>query len=293
MKLTSGPGVFIRTHIFRDGPLLRATTYIVKDGQPHVLNFAVNLQTIEKRIAAYHRQLQSKDGLVVGFGWGSLSPKKMFRGITRAAKKIGRGKLLKTIAKGTKSILKSKTFGAVVALTAVAIPAVGVPALAAYAAANAALSATEKGVAAAKAIPGFKEMTTTQKRKHIDALPELKKVFAQALKSQKFFKNIRAFSRYGQDPQQKEAAKKLSHIVTIVAKHRDHLRQISTRFHKEAEKGMKGLVINNAGQLLKGNFIKSGLHKGVMPVILLANKNLHSGNYVKIGCNGCMGTCRG
>jgi hypothetical protein len=55
-----GQGVWVKTHFYRDGHMLRATTYCVVAGNPEILNFAVDLRVVERAIAQYHRKLHKR-----------------------------------------------------------------------------------------------------------------------------------------------------------------------------------------------------------------------------------------
>lgn len=95
------------------------------------------------------------DVVAVGF-FGKLIKK-----IGKAAKKIGRGKIFKTIGKGLKGVAKYAKKGLnlpgikqAVTLAAAAYPPLGVPAMAAFHGANAALAAAEKGPAQARQFAG-------------------------------------------------------------------------------------------------------------------------------------------
>ncbi|MGB1274722.1 MAG: hypothetical protein ACPG77_03140 [Nannocystaceae bacterium] len=150
-------GIWTRTHFQQKGHYLCATTYLVAAGRPKVFQFRVDLRPLEKLAARVHRQLHDKAAersAVSGeplIGW---SLKKMWKGVKKTAKKIGRSKLIRSVKKATratvrvtKSVIKSKVTGALgVVLTAFPpTAAVGVGLTSAYLAANAAVKAIESG----------------------------------------------------------------------------------------------------------------------------------------------------
>lgn len=152
-------GVWVKTHFHQQGPFLCATVYSVAAGEPKIVELRVDLRPIARALVRAHGALHATDlaaaalrgdgGAVVGWSLG-----KMWRGAKKAAKKIGRNKLVKgvvgvtkTIAKGAKAVVKSKVTGLVAAgLAAFPLTApIGVAALGAYAAANTALAGVEAG----------------------------------------------------------------------------------------------------------------------------------------------------
>lgn len=150
-------GIWVKTHLWREGPRLRAKAYIVAGGQVEVLDASVDLRPIAQRIALYHEALHKSGHTDVGgclriggeciggcvgndcIGWDPL------KAIGRAATKLGKSKLLKGISRGVKSVIKSKVVGSLAVGASVVFPPVGAPALAAYTAANATLAAYENG----------------------------------------------------------------------------------------------------------------------------------------------------
>lgn len=125
-----------KTKITDEGNLLHARTYLVSGGEPTVMNLTVDLEPI--------RQAMQDRAQVAGFfgdAWDTLES---------GVKKVGRNKLVKKVARGTKAVVRSKITGAVAAGAAYAYPPVGAPALAAYATANIVLDDIERGEKAAK-----------------------------------------------------------------------------------------------------------------------------------------------
>ena len=183
-------GVWVKTRFYQDGPFLCATVYSVTAGEPKIVELRVDTRPIARALIRAHSALHAKDtalaslrgsnGATVGWSLG-----KMWKGVKKAAKKIGRNKLVKgvvgvtkTIGKAATKVVKSKVTGLVAAgLAAFPLTApIGVAALGAYAAANAALNGVEagrkvvktaqtagriinQGVRAAKAVAGTNQRT--------------------------------------------------------------------------------------------------------------------------------------
>lgn len=164
-KLTENTGVWVKTRFYRDGHFLCATVYSVAAGEPKVIELRVDLRPIARAVLRAHTALHAKDlakasirskssGATVGWGLGSL-----WKSAKKAAKAIGRNKLVKgvigvtkTIAKTAKTVIKSKVTGLIAAgLAAFPLTApIGVAALGAYAAANAAVAGVENGAKVVK-----------------------------------------------------------------------------------------------------------------------------------------------
>lgn len=137
-------GMWLKTHIRREGNLLKATVYVCVAGSPEVMNFEVDLRPIAKAVVNLHKRLHERavrqgkaDATISGFP-GSLI-KKIGKGVSSVAK----GKLVKAIGSGIKSVVKSKITGAITGGLAVVFPPVGIPAAAAYATANQVINAVD------------------------------------------------------------------------------------------------------------------------------------------------------
>lgn len=150
--LGDAPGVWIKTRFWREGPYLKATVYAVAAGEPKIIELSVDLRPIVRAVLRAHAEVHAKEQLrSPHVGW-SLG--KLWKGAKKAAKAIGRSKLVKgvvavtkTVAKGAKAVVKSKAFGAILT-AASAFPLTApfaAPALGAYAAANTAIGAIDKG----------------------------------------------------------------------------------------------------------------------------------------------------
>ena len=144
---TAARGVWVRTHFYQKGPILHSVTYMVAAGQPEVFRFSLDLRPIMKRLKRVHTRWHKEDAPKVGWFPANI--------VKKVARAIGKSKIVKSIAKAGKAIVRSKITGGILAATAVAFPAVGAPALAAYAGANKALDMIEQGNKAAKAVKKF------------------------------------------------------------------------------------------------------------------------------------------
>lgn len=142
-------GVWVKTRFWQEGAWLKATVYSVAAGEPKVFELAVDLRPIAKAMLELHRKAHERAsarasvrGTRVGWSLGS-----MWKKAKSAAKAIGRSKLVKGVVKVTKSVVKSKFVGGLLAVASV-VPitaAFAAPALGAYAAAHAAVKAVDKG----------------------------------------------------------------------------------------------------------------------------------------------------
>ena len=150
-------GVWVKTRVYREGHFLCATVYSVAAGEPKIVELRVDMRPIAREVMKAHLALHGgqlariagRSEALIGWGLGSL-----WKGAKKAAKAIGRNKLVKgvvkvskAVAKGAKAVVKSKALGVV--LTAASVFPItapfAAPALGAYAAANAALAGVEAG----------------------------------------------------------------------------------------------------------------------------------------------------
>lgn len=149
-----GPRNFwMKTHIFQQGHKLVAINYIAAAGSPEIFRVSVDLRPIARAVKLYHEELHRR-AKVQGCVGCEEKIAGFFSSIGNVIKKVGRSKLLKQVSRTAKAVVKSKITGAIVLGTAAVFPPVGGPAVAAYAAANAALAAVEKGNALRKTITG-------------------------------------------------------------------------------------------------------------------------------------------
>lgn len=168
--LSETAGVWVKTRFYRDGNFLCATVYSVAAGEPKIVELRVDVRPIARAVMRAHLELHQKSADKASLrgkplvGW-SLG--KMWKGVKKTAKAIGRTKLVKgvvavtkTVAKAAKTVAKSKAFGAVLGVAAVfpLTAPFAAPALGAYAAANAAVKGVEVG---AKVLETAKSVAST------------------------------------------------------------------------------------------------------------------------------------
>ena len=151
-QLGQAAGVWMKTRFYREGHHLCATVYSVAAGEPQVATVRVDLRPILRAVVKLHTELHAKEAVRnPSVGW---SLKSMWKSAKKAASAIGKSKLVKGVAKvakgvykGVKAVAKSKITGAL--LTAASVfpltAPFAAPALGAYAAANASITAIDKG----------------------------------------------------------------------------------------------------------------------------------------------------
>lgn len=132
MPIEKAVHIWAKTRIAQEGSHLVARTYLAADGNPTLLTTRVNLRAIEKA-------LKNRDHVgLFGINFKKVARSKLLRKVSRNVKRVAR-----TTHKYSKAVVRSPITGAVLAGTAVVFPPAGGPALAAYAAANAYLTAAE------------------------------------------------------------------------------------------------------------------------------------------------------
>lgn len=257
--MLSPNGFWIKTHIYQEGQMLRAKSYLVVAGEPHVFEVAVNLELIEKALRAYHARLHAEskisgvDDLGPCVGCGEVPLISGFLGnISKAVKKVGKSKIVKAVASTAKkitqtkvvktamkvakpvlktgrAILRSKVTAGVMASVAVAFPPVGVPAAAAYAGANAALAVIEKGNAIRKAALATLNKAKALGKKPVISAP-VKAQISTALKAEALAKTqiakLAVAAKTASDPKKQTEAKKLLAVVSVAAKNRAAVKAI-------------------------------------------------------------------
>lgn len=158
--LTDSAGIWLKTRMYRKGHMLHAVTYVVAAGQPRVFELSLDLRPIARAAMRLHAEHEKRLAAVSGEPLiGASFWKKFTRKVKRTVKRAGRSKMLrkvgrlgKSIARGTKAIVKSKITGAIGAVLTVFPPtaAAGAALTAGYVAANAAVKAIESGTKVAK-----------------------------------------------------------------------------------------------------------------------------------------------
>ena len=134
VKIRVAPsGASLRGRYWREGHRLKATVHVqAGGGAPKTITAEVDLRPIARALKRWHAR---KRGVHIS-GW----PGNFFK----AVKKIGKSKLLGKVTNAVRDVVRSKLTAAAVSGAAVVFPPVGVPAAAAYATANAAISAIEQ-----------------------------------------------------------------------------------------------------------------------------------------------------
>ena len=314
-KIVSPRDVWMRTHVFQEGHMLHAVTYLVAAQNPEVFRVSVDLRPIAAAVVAYHRKLEqdyhatsSGDCIgcdeaeraeiegCVGCGGDPLVGG-FFGSIGKVIKSVGKSKLLNKVAKVGKAVIKSKVTGAALIGLTTVFPPVGAPALGAYVAANAALAAVDKAnslkrgiqraVQTAKVLPTAPQAVALQKIKvNVKAQAKIKKIGERARAAKKFIATQRAVATYSPDPVKKAEAKKAVHILSVVAQHREKLKNAGK---KSPKKGTTGLVVDGRGRIVRGRFVKEEAKKGAeLQIMLAARGKVLPGYFRKIGgCVGC------
>jgi len=338
----SPEGFWMKSHFYREGNLLHVVTYSCIAGNPEVFRMSVDLRTIVKGVVRAHNMMSKQkvsgedvhsalmgydDALVGGFFDSVTKP---FSSVAKSAanmvNKVGKSKLISQVGSAVKSVVKSKITGGIIAATAVAFPAVGVPALAAYAAANATLSAIEQAKGAvdtAKKIVNKATSPATAKKLKGELnkwagstissaiankvrIPSGMNPLAQAMKiakdradhAKKVLKVIASKSKTGD-----VEASKMARIVTLAHNNRKSLSSIrkSTAANMPKLKGkapvssnlngFPALLVSKSGRIIPGRYVeKSG---GDKSVILRGGKVLR-GNFAAVsGVHDYIGGCFG
>jgi len=316
-KMVTPRDVWLRTHVYQEGPYLCAKTFMVAAQNPEVFEVRIDLRPIAQAVIAYHKKLHAESsvsgdcvgcdeeeraeiegcvgceeryirGPVVGGFFGSIA---------KVIKSVGKSKLINKVASMGKTVIKSKITGAVLTGTAVVFPPVGVPALGAYVAANAALAVVDKASSlkrgVEKAIRDKHAGKLTVKAKALAQLSTtaagkaaVAKTMKQAQTAKKFIRNVAAMARYSPNPQKQAEARKALTVLQTVAEHRRKLKDIA---RKTPKKGTTGLVVDARGRIMRGRFLREQAHKDAgLQIMLAAKGKVVPGYFRKVGgCIGC------
>jgi hypothetical protein len=107
-----GSGVWVKTHFYREGHMLHATTYCVAAGEPEIIKLSVDMRPIARAVKKYHDKLHEAArhnpdphaAAQVGSFWSSIT--KPFRGIGHAVAAIAKSKLVHMVAGAVSGIVK-------------------------------------------------------------------------------------------------------------------------------------------------------------------------------------------
>lgn len=296
----SGRGYWVKTHFFREGDFLCATTYLVANGEPEILHFKVDLKRALALVVRYHQQLHgslpaSDDYHVsgcVGCDIFNTHVGGIFGSIYNAAKKVATSSIVKKVTGGVRSVIRSKALGAAVAATAVVFPPVGVPAVAGYAAANAAIIAIEKGGAVAKEVKGLLKKAKAKPALKKSILAKVKspaviKALKDASTAKKVVKGVQQAAAAHTDPRKRADAQATLKVLELTAKNRAKLKEIAAK----SPSSVTGLVVDNKGQVMHGKFVEAHQANGAIPHLFLAAKGQTTRGYFQkvSGCIGCGG----
>lgn len=271
----------VKISFSREGHLLHGKGFLVHNGTVELLNATVDLRPLYE-IAKRRQQVSG-----------------IFGDIGKWVNKVGKSKIIRSISKGAKSVLKSKVVGGIVGAAAIVFPPVGLPAAAAYGAANIALSALEQGANAGsvakgalsivdKATGGKNSATIATINKGISlaekargpgsmsSVPsgaQVKDALVKKAQAKAFLTRVSVASKTP-GPNQAEA-KKFVKVISLVHRNRQNLKAIS------ASKGKLG-KLRNAPKVV----VHRGKNDGLMKVYrTLLQTTKISG--CKIGCEFC------
>lgn len=220
-------------------------------------------------------------------------PRASIKSLAKTVKSVAKSKLVKQIASTAKKVIKSKVTAGIISTMAVVYPPVGIPAAAAYAAANMALAAVERGNAIRKSAVGM-----LQQAKKTGIKPFIsdttKKLLATAVSQDKTARAkidaIIQTAKFSEDPRKKLEAAKMVKVFEVVAKNRVKVRAIPTAAKKAAGKNrVKGMVVNERGGIAFGTFDENPLGRGAA-LLYRPGKSI-PGSFTKIG--GCIGCSMG
>jgi hypothetical protein len=238
MKLTPlGHSVRVRT--WSQGAHVRGCAHLqLAGGAPVVLQFAVDLRPIAHAIA-------NRVGCSVGSTYnGSVRVSGFPGNVWRAAKKIGKSKLIKKLRRAIKKTLKSKYVKYTVYAAAVVYPPVGIPAVAAYTAANATLDQIETGEKVASA--AVHAVRSGSRETVVQHAPEIRATQDQRNRARAGIRQIAARARAG-DPQAKAAAR----IFAIVYESRQKMQRAAAAI----DRSIPGILVTHGGKILPGRYL--------------------------------------
>lgn len=312
--MVSPNGFWIKTHFYRDGDMLKARSFMVVAGDPVVFEVGVNLRVLEAALVKYHNRLESQyhnrptdekhlvSGCMdcddeIGSVWSSIkgAAKGAVKGVKKSVTAIAKSKVVKAVAKTAKSIVKSKVVGTMSAGLAVAFPPVGLPAAAAYASANAAMAAIDRGNALRKAAVATvsKAKATGKPVKLPNATKTaLAKAIALEKKARATIQKVANTAQYSTDPNKKAQAQRTMGVLSIAAKARAATKAIPAKAAKTSTTAraiaakptavVTGLVVTERGLIVKGKFneVSAGKIRGQ----LYRRGRSLPGQFNKIGC---------
>ncbi|MFZ5895550.1 MAG: hypothetical protein ACOY0T_31120 [Myxococcota bacterium] len=254
--------VSVRGRYWREGRYLKATVHIQAAGAaPQTVTVQVDLRRIGQALKRWHKRLHGSSTPRVG-GWpGSF---------LKSVKKIGKSELLSKVANAVKTVAKSKLTGAALGATAVIFPPVGVPAAAAYATANAAISAIEQA----------KNVKDQARRVLATGTPQQKALLnmrsgdvAATLRQADVARGkLREIARRAQ--QGDLAAKKTARIFSHVMAHRNRVEQFAKK--EAGTQSTPGLLVTELGKIVPGTWLLAKAEEVGLPAQLIAARPINS-----------------
>jgi len=192
---------------------------MVADGDHQIFTAEVDMRPIVKALVKARRAMGNADGEEIG----RFAPWELFtEDIPKAARKIAKSKLVKSVYRGARGVIKSKVVGGILTAGAVAFPPVGVPAAAAYAGANALVGAVDRGK---RAVRGARKVVRGANR-----YVKNKRRIARALK-RKAASAAKKASRRAMSKLKKKLKKKMGRLKKLGSKAR---RKFLARLRKRA-----------------------------------------------------------
>lgn len=326
-------GFWLKTHFYVEGSMLHAVTYSCIAGSPEVFKASLDLRPIMAFVVKKHQEMHGQkisgeelSRAIVGcVGCDCNGPVRVsgiFDSIASVAKsaaaavsKVGKTKLVSTIGKAVKSVVKNKVvMGGALTVASVAFPPVGLPAAAAYATASGALAAIDQAKASVAAAKKIVSKATDPKTKAVlrsglekwagatlqkavaDKLPipsNLKSTIAkavkitsdQAKKAQGVLGQIASAAKAGN-----VEAQKMARVVTLAKNAQDKLKVLRSSTSKNVPKlaskpstqlnGFPALLVTRKGQIVPGRYLEK---QGAPAGVVLRGGKVYRGNFAVAG----------
>jgi len=233
-------GVSVRGRFWREGPIFKAVVHVQTAGAaPKTISVEVDLRPIMRALHDWYRR---KHGVHIGGFPGSFF---------KAVKKVGKSKLLSSVASAVKSVVKSKLVGAAIGAAAVVFPPVGLPAAAAYATANAALTTLDKANAVKnEARKVLASGSAAEKALLHSKAPQIAETLRQAVTVRNKLKEIAQRAKRGDI-----GARKTASIFSHVMAHRTRVQSLVGK--AKSEDWTPGLLVTKYGKIVPGHWLQS------------------------------------
>src|SRR6188768_1733798 len=233
-------GVSVRGRFWREGPIFKAVVHVQTAGAaPKTISVEVDLRPIMRALHDWYRR---KHGVHIGGFPGSFF---------KAVKKVGKSKLLKSVAGAVKSVVQSKRVGAAIGAAAVVFPPVCLPAAAAYATANVALSPLDKANAVKnEAKKVLASGTAAEKALLRSKAPQIADTLKKAVTVRNKLKEIAQRAQRGDI-----GARKTASIFSHVMAHRTRVQSLVGK--AKSQEAMPGLLVTKYGKIVPGQWLQS------------------------------------